>query len=194
MLDKYNEKVEEEGKKYDEESRAKYFEHWMKYEEYDGQIAKYSDRQLKKKFRSISRALAIQDRILTGATNRIKDDGFESIKTTAACVLGCIFGAACIAVGAMALKQDPASMSLVESGASLLNTTTETFSKGFGGAVVGIGTLDIGLSLLNSKTCSKATHKLLNEKVQKNKVKRDFICEEMDKRGISYDLDHPYTR
>lgn len=194
MLDKYNEKVEEEGKKYDEESRAKYFEHWMKYEEYDGQIAKYSDRQLKKKFRSISRALAIQDRILTGATNRIKDDGFESIKTTAACVLGCIFGAACIAVGAMALKQDPASMSLVESGASLLNTTTETFSKGFGGAVVGIGALDIGLSLLNSKTCSKATHKLLNEKVQKNKVKRDFICEEMDKRGISYDLDHPYTR
>lgn len=194
MLDKYNEKVEEEGKKYDEESRAKYFEHWMKYEEYDGQIAKYSDRQLKKKFRSISRALAIQDRILTSATNRIKDDGFESIKTTAACVLGCIFGAACIAVGAMALKQDPASMSLVESGASLLNTTTETFSKGFGGAVVGIGTLDIGLSLLNSKTCSKATHKLLNEKVQKNKVKRDFICEEMDKRGISYDLDHPYTR
>lgn len=194
MLDKYNEKVEEEGKKYDEESRAKYFEHWMKYEEYDGQIAKYSDRQLKKKFRSISRALAIQDRILTGATNRIKDDGFESIKTTAACVLGCIFGAACIAVGAMALKQDPASMSLVESGASLLNTTTETFSKGFGGAVVGIGTLDIGLSLLNSKTCSKATHKLLNEKVQKNKGKRDFICEEMDKRGISYDLEHPYTK
>lgn len=194
MLDKYNEKVEEEGKKYDAESRAKYFKHWMKYEEYDGQIAKYSDRQLKKKFRSISRTLAVQDRILTGAKNRIKDDGFESIKTTAACVLGCIFGAACIAVGAMALKQDPASMSLVESGASLLNTTTETFSKGFGGAIVGLGVLDVGLSVFNSKTCSKATHKLLDEKVQKNKVKRDFICEEMDKRGISYDLDHPYTR
>ena len=22
----------------------------------------------------------------------------------------------------------------------------------------------------------------------------DFICEEMDKRGISYDLEHPYTK
>ena len=194
MFDKYNEKIEEESKKYDAESRAKYFEHWMKYEKYDGQIAKYSDRQLKKKFRSISRTLAVQDRILRGCKCRIRDDGFDSAKTIVACVLGCIFGAGCIAVGAMALKQDPASMSLVESGASLLNTTTETISKGFGGAVVGIGTLDIGLSLLNSKTCSKATHKLLNEKVQKNKVKRDFICEEMDKRGISYDLDHPYTR
>ena len=94
----------------------------------------------------------------------------------------------------MALKQDPASMSLVESGASLLNTTTETFSKGFGGTVVGVGVLDIGLSIINSKTCSKVTHKLLNEKVQKNTVKRDFICEEMDKRGISYDLEHPYTK
>ena len=194
MFDKYNEKIEEESKKYDAESRAKYFEHWMKYEKYDGQIAKYSDRQLKKKFRSISRTLAVQDRILRGCKCRIRDDGFDSAKTIVACVLGCIFGAGCIAVGAMALKQDPASMSLVESGASLLNTTNETFSKGFGGTVVGVGVLDIGLSIINSKTCSKATHKLLNEKVQKNTVKRDFICEEMDKRGISYDLEHPYTK
>ena len=37
-------------------------------------------------------------------------------------------------------------------------------------------------------------NKLLNEKVQKNTVKRDFKCEEMDKRGISYDLKHPYTK
>ena len=194
MFDKYNEKIEEESKKYDAESSAKYFENWMKYEKYDGQIAKYSDRQLKKKFRSISRTLAVQDRILRGCKCRIRDDGFDSAKTIVACVLGCIFGAGCIAVGAMALKQDPASMSLVESGASLLNTTTETFSKGFGGTIVGVGVLDIGLSIINSKTCSKVTHKLLNEKVQKNTVKRDFICEEMDKRGISYDLEHPYTK
>ena len=111
MFDKYNEKIEEESKKYDAESRAKYFEHWMKYEKYDGQIAKYSDRQLKKKFRSISRTLAVQDRILRGCKCRIRDDGFDSAKTIVACVLGCIFGAGCIAVGAMALKQDPASMS-----------------------------------------------------------------------------------
>ena len=52
----------------------------------------------------------------------------------------------------------------------------------------------VSVSIINSKTCSKVTHKLLNEKVQKNTVKRDFICEEMDKRGISYDLEHPYTR
>ena len=129
MFDKYNEKIEEESKKYDAESRAKYFEHWMKYEKYDGQIAKYSDRQLKKKFRSISRTLAVQDRILRGCKCRIRDDGFDSAKTIVACVLGCIFGAGCIAVGAMALKQDPASMSLVESGASLLNTTPKLFQK-----------------------------------------------------------------
>ena len=79
MFDKYNEKIEEESKKYDAESRAKYFEHWMKYEKYDGQIAKYSDRQLKKKFRSISRTLAVQDRIIPGKVyihhiNPITDD------------------------------------------------------------------------------------------------------------------------
>lgn len=194
MFDKYNQKIEEESKKVAQESRAHYFKHWMKFEEYEGQISNYSNRKLKRKFRSISRTLAVEDRILRGCKCRIRDDGFDSAKTIVACVLGCIFGAGCIAVGAMALKQDPASMSLIESGTELFNTTSENFSKGFGGASVGIGALCMGLSVINSKTCSRITHKLLDEKVQKNIVKREFICEEMDKRGVPYDLEHPYTR
>lgn len=186
MLKKYDEKNKEEMEKLNKQSSFKYEMLDCETDKYVKKYSHYTPVFLKFKHKIMDKTCGVHTRVKGFAEARIEDDFGDSAKTVFFSVVGCIAGAAMIALGGMALAQNPATAELVSNLANLADTSTDTMSKAYGGSMVGAGGVIFGVSALNTKTAARAIYAVADKNESKNEIKRKAICEALEEKGVDF--------